>query len=102
MRSSLRASRSGAFCSFVGSSASKRSSAECGDDLLRVGDPAEDAALRLDHPETHFVEFGEVRTATIAGHDTAIAAVVRFADRRVDAHLCGYPAHDQVLDAAVL
>ena len=68
----------------------------------RVGDPAEDAALGLDHLQAHLVEFGKVGGAAIRQHDAAIAAVVGLAHRGVDADLGGDAADQQILDAVFL
>ena len=68
---------------------------------LRIRDPTEDPALGLDHSQAHLVKLGEVRAAAVAGDDAAVAAVVRFAHRGVDADLGRHAADDQVLDAAV-
>src|ERR1700755_2557609 len=46
------------------------------EDTAEIGDPAEDAALRLDHGEAGLVELGEVRRAAVARDDAAITAVV--------------------------
>src|SRR6516162_477382 len=75
---------------------------ECGHDGLGRGDPAEDAALRLDHAQPHLLKLREVRADAI-GHDEAVvAAVVSLAHRRIYANLGGDPANDQLGDAAVL
>ena len=42
-------------------------------------DPAEDAALGLDHLEAHLVELGEVGGAAVAEHEAVVAAVVGLA-----------------------
>ena len=70
--------------------------------VRRVGDPAEDAALRLDHLQRDALELGEVRADAVGQHDAFVAAVVRLAHRRVHAHLGGDAADDQRLDAAVV
>src|SRR6516164_5866816 len=58
---------------------------ESGDDRNGRGDPAEDAALRLDHAQPHLLKLREVRADAI-GHDEAlVAAVVSLAYRRIDA-----------------
>src|SRR6516225_5330661 len=75
---------------------------ECGHDGLGRGDPAEDAALCLDHAQPHLLKLREVRADAI-GHDEAlVAAVVSLAYRRIDADLSRDPANDQLGDAAVL
>ena len=76
--------------------------AERREHAARVGDPAEDAALRLDHREADLVKLGKVRGAAVAGHDAAIAAIVGLAHGRVHADLGGDAADDQRLDAAVV
>src|SRR6266446_9867864 len=42
---------------------------ECGDDGLGRGDPAEDAALCLDHAQAHFLKLREVRADAIGHHE---------------------------------
>src|SRR5271165_4534691 len=78
------------------------STMECGDDGLGGGDPAEYAALRLDHAQPHLLKLREVRADAIGHHDAVVAAVVSLAHRRIDADLGGDPADDQLGDAAVL
>ena len=73
-----------------------------GEERCRVGDPAEDAALGLDHLEADAVELREVGGAAVGEHDAAVAAVVGLADRRVHADLGGHAADEQRVDAAVL
>ena len=82
--------------------APRSASADCRDDIGRVPHPAEDAALRLDHPEAHVLEFGEVGTHAILGHEAVVAAVVGLAHRGVDAHFGGDAGDDELGDAAVL
>src|SRR5579871_3038637 len=53
------------------------------DDDGRAGDPAEDAALRLDHFQSHLLELREVRADAILQHEAVVAAVVGLADGRV-------------------
>src|SRR6516164_2458210 len=81
------------------------SGGECGqrcNDRLGRRDPAEDAALCLDHAQPHLLKLREVRADAI-GHDEAlVAAVVSLAYRRIDADLSRDPANDQRGDAAVL
>src|SRR5271166_1760497 len=77
------------------------STMECGDDGLGGGDPAEYAALRLDHAQPHLLKLREVRADAIGHHDAVVAAVVSLAHRRIDADLGGDPADDQLADAAV-
>src|SRR5581483_7884158 len=80
----------------------------CGRNLHRlqycggVRDPAEDAALGLDHLQAHLVKLGEVRRAAIRDDDAAIAAVIGLAHGGVDAHFGGDAAHEQILDAVLL
>ena len=66
------------------------------------GDPAENAALGLDHLQAHLVEFGKVGCAAVRQHHAAIAAVVGFAHGGVDADLGGDAADQQILDAVAL
>src|SRR6516162_8776244 len=75
---------------------------ECGYDGLGGGDPAEDAALRLDHAQPHLLKLREVRADAIGNDEAVVAAVVSLAHRRIDANLGGDPADDQLGDAAVL
>ena len=72
------------------------------DKSIRAGYPAENPALRLDHRQSGLVELREIGTAAIAEHDAAIAPVVGFAHRRVDADLGGDAANDQRLDCVIL
>src|SRR6185369_7820649 len=72
------------------------------DHVVRGTDPAEDAALGLDHPEADLVELGKVGRARVGDHETAIAAIVGLAHGGVDADLGGDPAHEQALDGAAL
>src|SRR5438105_1362990 len=55
-----------------------------GDHRPRCRHGAEDAALGLDHLETHVVEFREIGRATVGEHDATKAAVVGFVYRGVD------------------
>src|SRR3954454_5583472 len=65
----------------------------CGRSLHRlqycggVRDPAEDAALGLDHLQAHLVKLGEVGCAAVRDDDAAVAAVIGFAHGGIDAHL---------------
>src|ERR1700761_5636420 len=61
--------------------------ANCLNDGGRAGDPAEDAALRLDHFQSHLLELGEVRADAILQHEAVVAAVVGLADSGVHADL---------------
>src|ERR1700756_3965724 len=72
---------------------------ECADDGLGRGDPAEDAALCLDHAQPHLLKLREVGSDAIGNDEAVVAAVVSFAHRRVDADLGGDPADDQLGDA---
>src|SRR6202008_1887521 len=75
---------------------------ECFDDRLGRGDPTEDAALRLDHAQSHLLKLREVRSDAIGNDEAVVAAVVSLAHRRIDADLGGDPADEQLGDAAVL
>src|SRR6202008_114704 len=75
--------------------------AERGQQLRGRRHPAEDAALRGDHPEAHLVELREVRADAVGEHEALEPAVVGLANRRVNAHLGGDAGHDQVRDAVV-
>src|SRR5208282_6558557 len=75
---------------------------KCFDDGLGRGDPAEDAALRLDHTQPHLLKLREVRSDAIGDDEAVVPAVVSLAHRRVDTDLGGDPADDQLGDAAVL
>src|SRR3954467_6765283 len=66
-------------------------------DRGRVRDPAEDAALGLDHLQAHLVKFGEVGCAAVGDDDAAIAAVIGLAHGGVDAHFSGDAAHQEIL-----
>src|SRR5215472_12404634 len=63
-------------------------------------DPAEDAALRLDHRDAGSVEFGEVRAGAVFQHQAVEAAVVGLAHRGVDADLGGDAADEKLRDVA--
>ena len=67
----------------------------------RTGDPAEDAALSLDHRQARLLELREIGTHAVGQHEAAEAAVVGFAHRGVDADFGGDAADDELLDAAV-
>src|ERR1700757_3407310 len=71
----------------------------CLENRGRIGDPAEDATLGLDHFQAHLVEFGEVGSAAIRNDDAAIAAGIGLAHGGVDADLGGHAAPQQVFDA---
>ena len=60
-----------------------------GQERLGRRHPAEDAALRLDHLQRHLVELREIRGDAVRQHQAFVAAVVRLAHRRLDAHLGG-------------
>ena len=79
----------------------RRSTRQRREHAARIGDPAEDPALRLDHREAHGVELGKVGRAAVARHDAAVAAIVGLAHGRVHADLGRDAAHDQRVDAAV-
>src|SRR5664279_485964 len=72
------------------------------DDVGTIADPAENAALRGDHPQTHLVKLRKIRTRAVAQHQTLEAAIVGFAHRRVDANFGRHAADEQLRDAAVL
>src|SRR5580704_8247843 len=42
---------------------------ECGDDVLGRCDPAEDAALRLNHAQPHLLKLREIRADTVGDDD---------------------------------
>ena len=69
------------------------------DDFVGVRNPAENAALRLDHPEAHFLKFRVVGADAILGNEAVVAAVVGLADGGVDAHFGGDAGDDKVGDA---
>ena len=71
---------------------------ECGDDGGGVGDPPEDAALRLDHLQPDALEFGEIRTDAIGYDQALVSAVVGLAGRGVHAHLGGDAGDEQLGD----
>ena len=71
---------------------------KCGDDGGGVGDPAEDAALRLDHLQADALEFGEIRTDAIGYDQALVAAVVGLAGGGVHAHLGGDAGDQQLGD----
>src|SRR5438270_1040476 len=56
------------------------------DKVSGIGNPAEDAALGLDHFEPHALELGEVRRHAITQHDAFIAAVIGLANGRMHTH----------------
>src|SRR5260370_19855336 len=70
--------------------------------VSRARHPAENAALGLDHLETHLLEFGKVRADAVLGDQAVVAAVVGLADGGVDAHFGGDAGDDELGDAAVL
>ncbi len=67
-----------------------------------MGDPTEDAALSLDHLQTHGVEFGKVGAAAVLKHEAVVAAVVGLADRGVDADFGRHAGDDELLHVPVL
>jgi hypothetical protein len=69
---------------------------------LRVADPAENAALGLDHLERGLLELREVRADAILEHQAVVAAVVRLAHCRVDADLGRHAADHELANAAVV
>ena len=69
--------------------------------FLRIRNPAEDAALRLDHFQAHVVEFRKIGCAAVGEHDAAVAAVVCLAHGGVDADFGGDAGDHQVLDGAI-
>src|SRR5260370_22705747 len=69
---------------------------------LGVGDPAEDAALGLDHLQAHGLELWKVGSHAVFEHEAVIAPVVGFAHRGVDADFGRYAGDDELLDAAAL
>src|SRR6516162_10221119 len=75
---------------------------ECGDDGLGRCDPAENAALCLDHAQSHLLELRKVRADAIGDDDAVVATIVSLAHRRVHANFGGDPAHNQLRDAPVL
>ncbi len=66
------------------------------------GDPAENAALGLDHLQAHGVELRKVGSDAVFEHEAVVASVIGFAHRGVDADFRRYAGDDQLLDAAVL
>ena len=74
--------------------------AECGEQRRGRRDPAEDAALRLDHRDPRGVEFGEVGASAVLQHETVEAAIVGLAHRGVDADLGCDAANQKLSDAA--
>src|SRR5216683_6757420 len=82
--------------------APRSASADCRDDIGRAPHPAENAALCLDHFQAHVLEFEEVGTHAILGHEAVVAAVVGLADRGVDAHFGGDAGDHELGDAAIL
>src|SRR6476646_12003081 len=52
-------------------------SCQRGNDRRRIGDPAEDPALRGDHLQPDTMELGEIRTDTIGYDETPVSAIVR-------------------------
>src|SRR6516162_9282412 len=86
---------------FITSSSTSRC-LKCFDDGLGRGDPAEDAALRLDHAQPHLLKLREVRSDAIGNDEAVVAAVVSLAHRRIDANLGGDPADDSLAEPGVL
>src|SRR6478735_3665324 len=64
-----------------------------------VGDPSEDAALRLDHLQADALELGEVRTDAIGYDEALVSSVVGLTGGGVHAHLGGDPGDQQLGDA---
>src|SRR5215469_8139333 len=69
---------------------------ERGDDGRGRGDPAEDAALGLDHAQPHFLRLWEIGADAIGNDDTVVATVIGLAHRRIDADLGRDPTNDQL------
>jgi hypothetical protein len=67
-----------------------------------MGDPAENAALSLDHLKAHFLKFGKVRAHAVFGNEAVVAAIVGLAHRGVDADLGGHTGDDELLYPAIL
>src|SRR5271165_5944273 len=76
--------------------------AERGENPSRIRNPAEDSTLRLDHLQTHFLKFLEVRSHAISQYKAIKTAVVGLADRSVDADLGGDAGDYKFLNTAVL
>ena len=73
--------------------------AMAGNDGGGVGDPAEDAALGLDHLEADALELGEIRTDAVGYDEALVAAVVGLPGGGVHAHLGGDAGDEQLGDA---
>jgi len=58
--------------------------------------------LRRDHGEGGVVEWREIRGSAVGEDEAVVAAVVRLAHRRRDAHLGGDAADDQLADCPIL
>ena len=65
-----------------------------------VGDPAEDAALCLDHFQADALEFREIRTNAIGYDEALVTAVVGLTRGGVHAHLGGDAGDQQLGDPA--
>src|SRR5260221_38097 len=64
--------------------------------------PAKTPARGRDKGQADFVKLGDIRAATVAGHDAAVAAIIGFAHGGMHTNFGRHAAHDQILDAAVL
>src|SRR5262249_44038751 len=71
------------------------------DEIIRVRNPAKNAALRLDHFQADALELGEIRGHTVAEYDALVAAVVGLAHGSVHADFERNAADDERLDAAI-
>src|SRR5271155_4206839 len=56
----------------------KAGAGQCCDHRVGWCDPAEDAALRLDHAQPHLLKFGEIRADAVGDDEAVVAAVVGF------------------------
>ena len=74
----------------------------CRESFCRVGDPAENAALRLDHFETPFLEIREIGADTVRGDEAVESAVVGLAHSGVHSDLSGQAGDDELGNAEVL
>src|SRR6202043_1734162 len=75
---------------------------QCTEQRLGSGYPAENSALGLDHGQSHVVKLGEIGGAAISENNAAESAVVRLADRRVDADFGCDTADEQRVDGAIM
>lgn len=62
---------------------------------------AEDAALGVDHGQTHGLKGGKIGADTFRRHQTFITAIVGLAHRGIDADFGGHARHGQLLYAAM-